>query len=85
MKYNFFNKLFIYHSIENKKDASKILGINPYFIDEYRNASKIYTMKKISKIFNYLLEADKRSKGIDFDATNVEGILNDLVYKIHKD
>ena len=42
-------------------------------------------MKKISKIFNYLLEADKRSKGIDFDATNVEGILNDLVYKIYKD
>ena len=83
--YTFFNKLFIYHSIENKKDASKILGINPYFIDEYRNASRIYTMKKISKIFNYLLEADKRSKGIDFDATNVEGILNDLVYKIHKD
>ena len=43
--YTFFNKLFIYHSIENKKDASKILGINPYFIDEYRNASRIYTMK----------------------------------------
>ena len=42
-------------------------------------------MKNISKIFNYLLEADKRSKGIDFDASNVEGILNDLVYKIHKD
>ena len=83
--YTFFNKLFIYHSIENKKDASKILGINPYFIDEYRSASSIYPMKKISKIFNYLLEADKRSKGIDFDATNVEGILNDLVYKIHKD
>ena len=83
--YTFFNKLFIYHSIENKKDASKILGINPYFIDEYRSASRIYTMKKISKIFNYLLEADKRSKGIDFDATNVEGILYDLVYKIHKD
>lgn len=83
--YSFFNKLFIYHSIENKKDASKVLGINPYFIEEYRNASLIYPMKKISKIFSYLLEADKRSKGINYDATDVEGILNDLVYKIHKD
>ena len=39
-------------------------------------------MKRISQIFDYLLEADKRSKGIDFDATNNEAILNDLVYKI---
>lgn len=82
--YSFFNKLFIYHLIENKKDAPRALGINPYFIEEYRIASSIYPMKRISKIFGYLLEADKRSKGIDFDATNTEGILNDLVYKIFK-
>ena len=80
--YSFFNKLFIYHSIDNKKEASKILGINPYFIEEYHQASAIFPMKRISKIFDYLLEADKRSKGIDFDATNNEAILNDLVYKI---
>ena len=80
--YSFFNKLFVYHSIDNKKEASKILGINPYFIDEYHQASAIYPMKRISKIFDFLLEADKRSKGIDFDATNNEAILNDLVYKI---
>ena len=80
--YSFFNKLFVYHSIDNKKEASKILGINPYFIEEYHQASALYPMKRISKIFDYLLEADKRSKGINFDATNSEAILNDLVYKI---
>ena len=80
--YSFFNKLFVYHSINNKKEASKILGINPYFIEEYHQASAFYPMKRISKIFDYLLEADKRSKGINFDATNSEAILNDLVYKI---
>ena len=82
--YSFFNKLFIYHSLENKNEASKTLGINPYFIEEYKRASVYYPMKRISKIFNYLLEADKRSKGIDFDATNHEGILNELIYKIFK-
>ena len=80
--YSFFNKLFIYHSIDNKKEASKILGINPYFIEEYHQASAIYPMKRISKIFDYLLEADKRSKGIDFEASDNEAILNELVYKI---
>ncbi len=82
--YSFFNKLFIYHSIENKSEASKLLGINPYFINEYREASNVFSMKRISKIFAYLLEADKRSKGIDFDNTDHIGILNDLIYKIFK-
>ena len=82
--YSFFNKLFIYHSIENKSEASKLLGINPYFINEYREASNVFSMKRISKIFGYLLEADKRSKGIDFDNTDHIGILNDLIYKIFK-
>ena len=41
-------------------------------------------MKQISSIFDSLLEADKRSKGIDFDNNDQIGILNDLIYKIFK-
>ena len=78
----FFNKLFLYHSVENKRDASKIMGVNPYFIEEYKLASHNYSMKDISKIFNYLLEADKRAKGIDFDSTNYHAISSELIYKI---
>ncbi len=78
----FFNKLFLYHSLDNKREASKIMGVNPYFIEEYRQASPNYSMKDISKIFDYLLEADKRSKGIDFDNTNYHAISSELVYKI---
>ena len=61
-----------------------LLGINPYFINEYREASNLFSMKRISKIFGFLLEADKRSKGIEFDNTDQIGILNDLIYKIFK-
>ena len=78
----FFNKLFLYHSVENKREASKIMGVNPYFIEEYKLASPNYSMKDISKIFNYLLEADKRAKGIDFDGTNYHAISSELIYKI---
>jgi lysine/ornithine N-monooxygenase len=39
-------------------------------------------MKDISQIFNYLLEADKKSKGIDFDNTNYHAISSELIYKI---
>ena len=82
--YSFFNKLFIYHSLENKNEAPKLLGINPYFINEYREASAVFSMKRISRIFGYLLEADKKSKGIEFDNTDHLGILNELIYKIFK-
>ena len=82
--YSFFNKLFIYHSLENKNEAPKLMGINPYFINEYREASGVFSMKRISRIFGYLLEADKRSKGIEFDNTDHLGILNELIYKIFK-
>ena len=82
--YSFFNKLFIYHSLENKNEAPKLLGINPYFINEYIEASGIFSMKRISRIFGYLLEADKKSKGIEFDNTDHLGILNELIYKIFK-
>ncbi len=78
----FFNKLFLYHSVENKREASKIMGVNPYFIEEYKLASPNYSMRDISKIFNYLLEADKRSKGIDFDNSNYHAISSELIYKI---
>ena len=82
--YSFFNKLFIYHSLENKNEAPKLMGVNPYFINEYREAAGVFSMKRISRIFGYLLEADKRSKGIEFDNTDHLGILNELIYKIFK-
>ena len=52
--------------------------------DRYREASGVFSMKRISRIFGHLLEADKRSKGIEFDNTDQLGILNDLIYKIFK-
>ena len=81
---SFFNKIFIYHSLDNKNDAPKALGINPYFLNDYKKAAVIYPMKRVSKIFNYLLEADKKSKGINYDGTDNEGILKELIYKILK-
>ncbi|MEK9756252.1 MAG: DNA polymerase III subunit delta [Bacteroidota bacterium] len=82
--YSFFNKIFIYHSLDNKNDAPKALGINPYFLNDYKKAALTFPMKRVSKIFNYLLEADKKSKGINYDGTDNEGILKELIYKILK-
>ena len=82
--YSFFNKIFIYHLLDNKNDASKALGVNPYFLNEYKKAALIFPIKRVSKIFKYLLEADKKSKGINYETIDSEGILTELIYKILK-
>ena len=80
----FYNESFVWVLIRTYIYLAYALGINPYFINEYREASVVFSMKRISKIFGYLLEADKRTKGIEFDNNDQIGILNDLVYKIFK-
>ena len=46
--YSFFSKLLIYHSLSDKSQASKALGVNPYFIKDYQEAARNYPMKKVS-------------------------------------
>ena len=74
--------IIIYKSIENKSDAPKIMGVNPFFIKDYYYASKKYTMKQISKILEYILEADLKSKGVANRVINQKNILQDLLIKI---
>ncbi len=82
--HNFYKRLMIYKSIENKSDAPKIMGVNPFFIKDYYYASKKYTMKQISKILEYILEADLKSKGVANRVINQKNILQDLLIKILK-
>ena len=82
---NYFRKLLVYHSIENKSDRSLVaqkLGVNPYFINDYVNASKIYTLDKAIKIIAIMRECDLRSKGARGGSTSNGDILRELTFKI---
>ena len=80
--HTFFKRLMIYKAIENKSKAPEIMGINPFFVKDYYYASKHYSMKQISKIFHYILEADLKSKGVGARSTEPRFILQDLLVKI---
>ena len=82
--HTFFKRLMIYKAIENKSSASQIMGISSFFIKDYYLASKNYTMKQISKILEYILEADLKSKGVSSRTSNPKKILQDLLIKISK-
>ena len=62
--YGFFSKLLKYHSLTNKNEAAKVLGVSPYFLKDYQEASRNYPMKKVSAIIALLRDIDVKSKGV---------------------
>jgi len=58
------------------------LGVNPYFLKEYKSASIAFNPKKLKRIFGYLREADRMSKGIGNKSLKEDMLLKELVYKI---
>ncbi len=82
--YSFFSKLLTYHSLSNKANASKALGVNPYFIKDYQLAASNYPMKKVSAIITAVKEADLKSKGVGAANMPQGDILKELLVTIFK-
>ncbi len=85
MLYNFFVQLYQYHTLPDKNNRSAVasaLKINPYFIEEYRIAARIYPMKRISRNMEVLKEIDLKLKGFGGQYETYRDILNDLIYRI---
>ncbi len=85
MLVTYFRKLLIYHSIENKSDrtiVSQKLGVNPFFISDYANAARNYSLDKAILIISMMREYDLRSKGARGGTTSNGDLLKELVFKI---
>tara|TARA_B110000238_G_scaffold63906_1_gene70229 strand:- start:1317 stop:2120 length:804 start_codon:yes stop_codon:yes gene_type:complete len=82
--FDFFVKLFIYHSLSDKSDRSvaSALKVNPYFVKDYSSSAKNYSMKSISSKISILREFDLKSKGLG--ATNITNsdLLKELIFKL---
>lgn len=82
--FNYFIQIFQYHSMENKSpsNVSSILGVNPYFVKDYINASLNYSMKDISKIISLIKDFDLKSKGLGVSNTSNNDLLRQLLIQI---
>jgi len=81
--FDFFNKLLLYHSnssLDDKKIAS-ILGVNPYFISEYKVASSNYNIKQVVSIISLIRKYDMFSKGVGIKKAD-SFLLKELVLRI---
>ena len=81
--FDFFNKLLIFHSnIElNDTKIASLLGINPFFIKEYKTASTNYDLKQVVSIISILRDYDMFSKGVGVKKAD-PSLLKELVVKI---
>ncbi len=81
--YNFFSKVLLFHYIKSKtaQDAAREMGVNPYFMKDYEQASRTYDQWKLMDIIDYLKEYDLKSKGVESSASPGE-LLKELIFKI---
>jgi DNA polymerase-3 subunit delta len=82
---NFFRKLLLYHSFENKSnsaDMAQRLGVSPFFLNDYVTAARNYNLEKVVFIISIMREYDLRSKGARGGNTENGELLRELIYKI---
>ena len=81
---SFFTQLLMYHGLKDKGriNVAKSLRINPYFVSEYENAARKYSMRKVAQIIGYLRMADLKSKGVGASNLPPGDILKELLFKI---
>lgn len=82
LMYSFFSKLLKYHSLSDKSQAPKVLGVSPYFISDYQTAARNYPMKKVSSIISAIRKADLKSKGVGAANMPQGDILKELLVSI---
>lgn len=84
MLFTYFTKVLLVH---NAKDKSKqhlatVLGVNPFFVNDYLQAARYYSVAKLVEIVRYLRQADGQLKGIETGSLTEEDILKNLIFRI---
>jgi DNA polymerase-3 subunit delta len=80
---NFFSKVLMYHYVKDKsaQNVARELGVNPYFIKDYEQASRNFDFYRSTQIIGWLREYDLKSKGVNSNASHGE-LLKELVFKV---
>ena len=82
--FGFFIQLLKYHGLKdrNPKNVATVIGVNPFFMKEYKKKKKNYPMKKVSQIVTALRDIDVKSKGVGANAMSQSDLLREMLYKI---
>lgn len=81
--FSFYTKLLQIHASTDKSPQvlARVLGVSPYFVQEYQTAAKNYPMGIITRNIHFIRDADLQSKGVGASMPPGQ-ILRELVYKL---
>ena len=81
--YDYFTRILKLHyaTDKSKNGLAAAIGVNPFFVDEYKTAASYYPVAKILRIVSFLREADIKSNGMGGTYTDGD-IYKELIYKI---
>lgn len=84
--YNFFSNLVIYHTLagQSPQTQASTMGVSPYFIKDYTEAARFYSLKHCTRIISILREIDLKNKGLGAVNMDESELLREMVYKILK-
>jgi len=82
--YNYFNKIHSFHQLKHlqEKEIATALGVNPFFIREYRTAANSFSLSKTESVISLLHEYDLKSKGLNSINVSEGELLKELIFKI---
>lgn len=84
--FNFFQNLMVYFKYCRNMDdnsAADKMGIRPFFVRQYRDATTKYNGFQVLKVIGILREYDMKSKGVDIMPGTTNGqLLQEMIYKI---
>jgi DNA polymerase-3 subunit delta len=82
--YGFFSQLFVAKMNSGLPDQqlARAIGVNPYFVKEYKEAARIYSLPEIKKSFSTIKRADLHAKGIGARRAASKDILQDLIFDL---
>ena len=80
----FFTQLLQYHGLNDHSpgNVAKVLGVNPYFVNEYAIAAKNYPMKRVSAIISNLRKLDLKGKGVGASNMGQADLLKEMLSAI---
>lgn len=82
--YSFFSKVFMVFGAgsSDEKAIASAIGVSPFFVKDYLQASKIYDYKGVERVLLLLHQYNLKSIGINAAPAEDASLMKEMVYKI---
>lgn len=82
--YNFFSKIYMVHgtSSRDEKAIAASLGVNPFFVKDYLQASKLYPLEQVEKVLLLLEKYNLKSVGVGDSGSEDASLMKEMLVKM---